>query len=170
MWELQTTTKHLPLFFKTHLFSLSHMNSPFHPTGLYSFCFAIPQPQVSANHLSPDSLLLCLLFVPLFCLISNPSFLLSVSQACLFFSASSTTSLSSTHLPCSSLSLFLTSASPSPFFSLSCVHTPLPLTVWWAQKGAWRGLRLKVEGYRGEEDPCCSARGNKCHHDRSCTG
>lgn len=62
---------------------------------------------------------------------------------------------------------------PPSLSSLFCVNTPLPLDVlgvWWTHEGAWRGLRLKVEGYRGEEDPCCSARGHKCHHDRSYTG
>lgn len=64
----------------------------------------------------------------------------------------------------------------TPFFIFLTVlqsHTP-PLhnvqSVWWTQEGARRGLRLKVEGYRGEEDPRCSSRGHKCHYDRSCTG
>lgn len=64
----------------------------------------------------------------------------------------------------------------TPFFIFLTVlqsHTP-PLQnvqgVWWTQEGARRGLRLKVEGYRGEEDPRCFSRGHKCHYDRSCTG
>lgn len=59
------------------------------------------------------------------------------------------------------------------FLTVLQSHTP-PLQnvqgVWWTQEGARRGLRLKVEGYRGEEDPRCSSRGHKCHYDRSCTG
>lgn len=84
------------------------------------------------------------------------------------FSVSSVTSLSfNSALPCSSLYSSLLHP-PSLFFSPSCICVTLPLDelgVWWAQEGGWR---LKVEGYRGKEEPCCSSRGHKCHHDSSC--
>lgn len=151
MWELQSTTKHLPLSFISPLSSASCVHFPFYPTSSYSFCSA-PPPHLSANHFASCfsfplffSFTYSMTYIispPNFCRISSPSSRLSLFPmlASFFFLPISPTTFLSLYpaLPCSSLSSSL--LHPLLYFSsLSCVCIPLPsdvLGVWWTQEGA----------------------------------